>query len=363
MSSKYQIFVSSTYIDLKEPRDLVIKAILEMGHIPVGMEMFSAADEEQWSIIQRQIDQSDYYVLIMANRYGSVTSDNISYTEKEYDYARSLQIPCLGFILESSASWPTNSIDTEPSKLEALRIFREKVKQRPVSFWKNIDDLYGKCAVALMKAFTAYPREGWVRASQYTDGKSTAELIRLSAENAKLRGELAASQVYFEERRLKTDRDYVTMLRANKRPVVVWKKGAEDWEFVKYVSLLEIFNILAVDMLVEMSTADMALNVAILLGGVSHPQLRENFPMPTNTVKDWLADFAALELVVPSTKKKPVSDSSAYWTLSKKGKECLALIRRIELENALTDSSSMKFPPSVVVTDLKEPDINPSGME
>ena len=87
MNPKYQIFVSSTYDDLKKERDEVIKAILEMGHIPVGMEMFSAADEEQWKIITRQIDQSDYYVVIVAHRYGSVTSEGLSYTEKEYDYA------------------------------------------------------------------------------------------------------------------------------------------------------------------------------------------------------------------------------------------------------------------------------------
>ncbi|EIQ1514512.1 DUF4062 domain-containing protein [Vibrio parahaemolyticus] len=69
---KFQIFVSSTYEDLKDERDQVIKAILEMGHIPVGMEMFSAADEEQWKIIQRQIDESDYYVVIAAHKYGSL---------------------------------------------------------------------------------------------------------------------------------------------------------------------------------------------------------------------------------------------------------------------------------------------------
>ena len=57
--TKYQIFVSSTYEDLKKERDQVIKAILEMGHIPVGMEMFSAADEQQWEIIKKQIEQSD----------------------------------------------------------------------------------------------------------------------------------------------------------------------------------------------------------------------------------------------------------------------------------------------------------------
>jgi hypothetical protein len=34
MDKKYQIFISSTFDDLKDERDQVIKAILEMGHIP-----------------------------------------------------------------------------------------------------------------------------------------------------------------------------------------------------------------------------------------------------------------------------------------------------------------------------------------
>jgi hypothetical protein len=59
MEKKYQIFISSTYTDLVDERDMVTKAILEMSHIPVGMEMFSAGDEQQWQIIQRQIDVSD----------------------------------------------------------------------------------------------------------------------------------------------------------------------------------------------------------------------------------------------------------------------------------------------------------------
>ncbi|WP_083856480.1 DUF4062 domain-containing protein [Desulfosporosinus meridiei] len=33
MKIKYQIFISSTYEDLKESRDQLIKCILEMGHI------------------------------------------------------------------------------------------------------------------------------------------------------------------------------------------------------------------------------------------------------------------------------------------------------------------------------------------
>ena len=52
MEKKYQIFISSTYEDLKEERRKVQDTILSMYQFPIGMEMFSAADEEQWEIIQ-----------------------------------------------------------------------------------------------------------------------------------------------------------------------------------------------------------------------------------------------------------------------------------------------------------------------
>jgi hypothetical protein len=75
-----------------------MKAVLEMGHIPVGMEMFSAADEEQWKLISRYIQETDYYVVVIAHRYGS-TVDGLSYTEKEYDFAVTHGIPALGFLI------------------------------------------------------------------------------------------------------------------------------------------------------------------------------------------------------------------------------------------------------------------------
>ena len=46
MEKKYQIFISSTYEDLKEERRKVQDTILSMYQFPIGMEMFSAADED-----------------------------------------------------------------------------------------------------------------------------------------------------------------------------------------------------------------------------------------------------------------------------------------------------------------------------
>ena len=42
MAKKYQVFISSTFDDLKEHRDAVMKAVLQLGHLPVDMKMFNA---------------------------------------------------------------------------------------------------------------------------------------------------------------------------------------------------------------------------------------------------------------------------------------------------------------------------------
>jgi len=71
---KYQIFISSTYEDLKEEREEAIKIILKLYHIPIGMEMFNAGDSDQWTVISQTIETTDYYVVIIGGRYGSTTA-------------------------------------------------------------------------------------------------------------------------------------------------------------------------------------------------------------------------------------------------------------------------------------------------
>lgn len=59
MNKKSQVFISSTYVDLKEERQVAVKSILKSGHIPTGMELFTANSEEQWNVIKKWIDYSD----------------------------------------------------------------------------------------------------------------------------------------------------------------------------------------------------------------------------------------------------------------------------------------------------------------
>jgi nucleoside 2-deoxyribosyltransferase len=187
MNVKYQIFVSSTYEDLKEERDEVIKACLNMNQIPVGMEMFNAADEEQWAVITRTIDQCDYYVVVVAHRYGSTSPDGTSYTEREYDYAVAHGVPVLGFVIDDAARWPNDRIDKDPAAVEALRRFKSKVEQKMVRYWRDKSDLQAQFAMSLPMNININPRRGWVRAPEPGGADIAQALSNLAEENARLR--------------------------------------------------------------------------------------------------------------------------------------------------------------------------------
>ena len=98
MEKRYQVFVSSTFTDLKDERRAVMQALLELNCIPAGMELFPASTDDQWTLIQRVIDDCDYYLVIVGGRYGSMDAQGISYTEKEYDYAVQQGTPVMGFV-------------------------------------------------------------------------------------------------------------------------------------------------------------------------------------------------------------------------------------------------------------------------
>ena len=100
-NKKYQVFVSSTFIDLQEERRKVLDVLLMADCIPAGMEAFVATDDEQFEVIKKVIDLCDYYILIIGQRYGSVNEvTKKSYTEMEYEYAKKIGVPvwcpCIG---------------------------------------------------------------------------------------------------------------------------------------------------------------------------------------------------------------------------------------------------------------------------
>jgi len=165
---RYQVFVSSTYKDLQDERREGIQVLLEQNCIPAGMELFSAGDEDQWSVIKKVIKDCDYYIVIVGGRYGSMTADGISYTRKEYEYATSLGKPVMAFLHERPGDIAADKTELDSEKRGKLDEFRELLQQKICKNWNSPGDLGGAVSRSLGKIIRSKPATGWIRADHVT---------------------------------------------------------------------------------------------------------------------------------------------------------------------------------------------------
>ncbi|MCG1130064.1 DUF4062 domain-containing protein [Staphylococcus epidermidis] len=136
---KHQIFISSTYVDLIDERQKVVESVLESSNIPAGMELFTGANIEQWEIIKEWIDESDVFILLLGGRYGTLAIDeDISYIEKEYNYARKQEIPTYVFILSDSYLY------TKKAANPSLAIFEQNNRDKYDVFKDKLLEHYAK---------------------------------------------------------------------------------------------------------------------------------------------------------------------------------------------------------------------------
>ena len=167
-NKKYQVFVSSTYKDLIEERAAVTQCLLKMGCIPVGMEQFPASNMSQMEYIQTMLDDCDYYILILAGKYGSTDSDGVGFTEKEYDYAIKKGIPVMSFIIEDIGTLQSQKCEASDERRAKLTAFRNKVcNQKLVESYTDIGSLQTAVAISLNRCIQDYPAVGWIRGNSF----------------------------------------------------------------------------------------------------------------------------------------------------------------------------------------------------
>ncbi|MFO1433580.1 MAG: DUF4062 domain-containing protein [Candidatus Competibacteraceae bacterium] len=168
---RLQVFVSSTFIDLKKERQAAVEAILAARHIPAGMELFAAGGASQMAVIRKWIDESDVFLLILGSRYGTVepTSEK-SYIHLEFEYARDKGKPIIALLIDETikdkrVQKGKKLIDRGNS--EKLEYFIKSVKsERYVSSWKDCKDI----KIEIQKALSALSKKdellGWVKRSE-----------------------------------------------------------------------------------------------------------------------------------------------------------------------------------------------------
>ena len=127
----FRFSLGSIYPDLKDARLAVSNALAKAGYMPAGMELFPATDQQQHDYIKRVIDRSDYYIAIVGGRYGSLSDGGLNFTEEEFEYARSKDIPILAFVSEDRGDIAIGKTETDITAKRKTGRFQSAFEHRP----------------------------------------------------------------------------------------------------------------------------------------------------------------------------------------------------------------------------------------
>lgn len=321
MDKKYQVFVSSTYEDLQEERKAVMESLLQMNCFPVGMEYFNASDESQWEVIKQLIDECDYYVLIVAGRYGSIEkTTGKSYTQKEYEYAVSKGIPVISFLHKEPNSLPKSKTEHNNESETKLNAFKKDVQKRLCKFWTSADNLASQVVLSLNGMIKSKPRVGWVKADQM-NAESSKEILKLreqiDALNAMIHDLEDKDPEGIEE--LQQGEDEMTILYINSL------YGNQSFKF----SWNRIISAFAPHMINECSenTLKLALHDLVKQTGNNSPSFHSLSEESFQTIK---VQLIALGIIKPSSKKHSTTDTNTYWTLTSYGNKLMMRLKALK---------------------------------
>ena len=350
MEKRDQVFVSSTYADLKGERTEVFQALLELECFPAGMEMFPAISGDAWELIKRVIDDSDYYCLIIGGRYGSTDADGVGFTEKEYDYAVSRKKPLIAFLHGNPGSIPMSSVEKTDQGRAKLDLFRAKVEAvHHCKYWSTAEDLGGKISRSLVNLRRAHPAEGWIRGKFANDPALQLENANLRARVAELENALksahttAGKSEAFElsqgDDTIAPEINFTPMGKSKSDTVEVkttWNgilkyvgptllNECSEEEFVSKLELCFYHGVLDTE---KGKTAD---HSSIILSYVLIDAIK--------------LQLRALGYMEPGTKRRAVSDGKPYWRLTPEGEAQLiraqAMKRNAQLPLPVIDAGNI----------------------
>lgn len=162
MDKKYQIFISSTYMDLKEIRSIAFTSILEMGHIPVGLDIFQVSDDYSTEkYVSKYIDSSQLIVVIIGDRYGSIAQSGKSFVEEEYLYALTKNKKIMFFV---------NSKYRQNDDPNYQKFVRKIIETNLIVLWDNPTDFKMKLVSNISQILANNPPSTyWAKTSSAVD--------------------------------------------------------------------------------------------------------------------------------------------------------------------------------------------------
>jgi len=351
MEKRYQVFVSSTYEDLRAERQEVMHALLELDCMPSGMELFPAANEDQWSLIKKVISECDYYLVISAGRYGSIGPSGQSYTEMEYRYAIEIGKPVVAFLHKEPLNLKAAVVERTDDGRAKLKAFRELLQQKMCKYWATPAELGSVVSRSLVRLTKSEPAVGWIRTDEAAESLAAPEVLRL-------RNRIEELESRLEEARTSAPSGSEKLASGEDEFLVDFSFETTnsdgqtlEWNYDCAISWDDLFYDIGPIMLNEATDGQIrrALNESVRGRSLEKRRNDKNlrgykkaraFAARDHDFQTIKIQLRGLGLITRSQRPRSIKDTASYWTLTPYGDQVLTTLRAItkaDLARGLTN--------------------------
>ena len=321
MPKKYHVYISSTLDDLKAERREIIRVVSELGAIPITMDAFDIGKDEERRLINKAIEESDYFLNLTAHKGGAAAGKSFA-LEIEYSFAVKAKVPVFALIIGDKARWKDSKKEKNAAAKKALEAFKKRLQAHTFDTWTTLADLRQKALSLLSREMNLGPRRGWVPANEAVYPYVANELCRLLQENETLKSQIKMEGTDIVQKVREQIKRAIKVLATNRISLSFYYVDGENWENTRSLRYIKLFRLLTP----ELSAPKTVAEISHFLGNILNPDLektvRKDYPAPSNTVKKIMTDFALLKLV----RHSETGDGEA-WEMTEYGKETFSVLR------------------------------------
>lgn len=177
LDTRYQTFISTSGREMQPERMVLSQTLVSMGFFAWGLEYRSPLTT---TLARRQIDESDYVILLLGSQYGEQSISGSSYFSLEYEYALSRAKPIVVFMHEQPESRDMHLQEAHPQLKEKFLAFRKKLLHDAdhIFYFKSPRDLELAVRLNIPLIVEQHVGQGWVPARQAQQLEDEINLLK-----------------------------------------------------------------------------------------------------------------------------------------------------------------------------------------
>lgn len=305
------------------------------------MELFPAANDDQWTLIKQVIDDCDYYIVIVGGRYGSTGPNEVSYTEMEYRYALEREKPIIAFLHRDPGTLAANRTEPTPEGKQKLQEFRDLTQRKMVKFWTSPADLGSVVSRSLTRLIKTEPAVGWVKANEVPSESASKEILRLKRQIEELEASLISARTQAPEgtQDLAQGNDELDITYTFEASFPENYLDEETYRTSFTTTWNQLFSMISPWMINEVNERALRANVNKYISDSNKRELSgedylkgkivSNFSIEDADYQTIKIQLRALGLIEQSDRSRSVKDTSTYWTLTPYGDSVMTKLRAI----------------------------------